>query len=56
MVVDTVGFNEAFWINRGQVPHTSQLHLIEKYTRTSLDTMRYELPDRALVYELTKIH
>ena len=43
LVVDTVGFNEDFWIDRGQVPHTSQLHLIEKYTRTALDTMRYEL-------------
>jgi hypothetical protein len=43
MVVDTVGFNEGFWIDRGQLPHTSQLHLIEKYTRTALDTMRYEL-------------
>ncbi len=43
MVVDTVGFNEDFWIDRGQVPHTSQLHLIEKYTRTALDTMQYEL-------------
>jgi hypothetical protein len=43
MVVDTVGFNERFWIDRGQLPHTDKLHLIEKYTRTSLDTMRYEL-------------
>ena len=43
LVVDTVGFNEDFWIDRGQVPHTNQLHLIEKYTRTALDTMRYEL-------------
>ena len=43
LVVDTVGFNEDFWIDRGQVPHTSQLHLTEKYTRTALDTMRYEL-------------
>jgi hypothetical protein len=43
LVVDTVGFNEGFWIDRGQLPHTSQLHLIEKYTRTALDTMRYEL-------------
>jgi hypothetical protein len=43
LVVDTVGFNEGFWIDRGQMPHTSQLHLIEKYTRTALDTMRYEL-------------
>jgi len=42
-VVDTVGFNEAFWIDRGQLPHTEKLHLVEKYTRTSLGTMRYEL-------------
>jgi hypothetical protein len=43
LVVDTIGFNEGFWIDRGQLPHTSQLHLIEKYTRTALDSMRYEL-------------
>jgi hypothetical protein len=43
LVVDTVGFNEDFWIDRGQLPHTSQLHLIEKFTRTKLDTMKYEL-------------
>lgn len=42
-VVDTVGFNESFWIDRGQIPHTEKLHLVEKYTRTALDTMRYEL-------------
>jgi hypothetical protein len=41
--VDTVGFNEGFWIDRGQLPHTDKLHLIEKYTRTALDTMKYEL-------------
>ena len=43
LVVDTIGFNEGFWIDRGQLPHTDQLHLIEKYTRTALDTMKYEL-------------
>jgi len=43
MVVDTVGFNENFWIDRGQLPHTTQLHLVEKYTRTALDSMKYEL-------------
>ena len=43
LVVDTVGFNERFWIDRGQLPHTDQLHLVEKYTRTSMDTMKYEL-------------
>jgi len=43
LVVDTVGFNEGFWLDRGQLPHTDRLHLIEKYTRTALDTMKYEL-------------
>jgi len=43
LVVDTVGFNEGFWLDRGQLPHTAQLHLIEKYTRTSMGSMRYEL-------------
>jgi hypothetical protein len=43
LVVDTIGFNEGFWIDRGQLPHTDRLHLIEKYTRTGLGAMRYEL-------------
>jgi len=43
LVVDTIGFNEGFWIDRGQLPHTDKLHLIEKYTRTALDAMKYEL-------------
>jgi hypothetical protein len=43
LVVDTIGFNEGFWIDRGQLPHTEQLHLVEKYTRTSVGSMRYEL-------------
>jgi hypothetical protein len=43
LVVDTVGFNEGFWIDRGQLPHTDQLHLIERYTRTAVGAMRYEL-------------
>ena len=43
LVVDSIGFNEGFWIDRGQLPHTEQLHLLEKYTRSSLATMRYEV-------------
>ena len=42
-VVDTVGFNERMWIDRGQAPHTEKLHLIEKFTRTDMNTMTYEL-------------
>jgi hypothetical protein len=43
LVVDSIGFNEGFWIDRGQLPHTEQLHLLEKYTRTSVGSMRYEV-------------
>jgi hypothetical protein len=43
LVVETVGFNEGFWMDRGQLPHTEQLRLLEKFTRTSAGTMRYEL-------------
>jgi hypothetical protein len=43
LVVDTIGFNEGFWIDRGQLPHTDKLHLLEKYTRTSVGSMRYEV-------------
>lgn len=42
-VVDSIGFNERFWIDRSQLPHTDRLHLIEKYTRTAYNQMKYEL-------------
>jgi hypothetical protein len=42
-VVDTVGFNEKMWIDRGQAPHTEKLHIIEKFTRTDMNTMAYVL-------------
>jgi hypothetical protein len=43
LVVDTVGFNEGFWFDRSGLPHTNQLHTIERFTRADLDTLRYEL-------------
>lgn len=42
-VVDTIGFNDKMWIDRGQAPHTEKLHLIEKFTRTDMNSMTYEL-------------
>ena len=36
LVVDTVGYNEGFWIDRGAAPHTDQLHTVEKFTRTDI--------------------
>jgi hypothetical protein len=43
LVIDTVGFNEGFWLDRRGSPHTTQLHTIEKLTRTSFDIIKYEL-------------
>jgi len=42
-VVDTKGFNEKFWFSNGGLPHTEQLHLIERFTRTDMDTLKYEV-------------
>jgi hypothetical protein len=43
LVIDTVGFNENFWIDRGQTPTTDRLHTIERLTRKSLGTMDYAI-------------
>ena len=43
LVIDTVGFNERFWLARTGVPHTSQLHLTERISRPSFDRLRYEV-------------
>jgi hypothetical protein len=43
LVVETTGFNEGFWFDRSGLPHTDQLRTIEKFTRLTLDTLRYEL-------------
>jgi len=43
LVIDSVGYNEKFWIDRGQHPHTEKMHMIEKLTRTDMNTIRYEV-------------
>jgi hypothetical protein len=43
LVVDTVGFNEKFWFTNGGLPHTEALHLTERFTRTDLDSLRYQV-------------
>jgi hypothetical protein len=43
LVIDTVGFNDKFWMDRQGTPHTDQLHMIEKLTRTDYNTMKYEV-------------
>jgi hypothetical protein len=41
--VDTRGFNEDFWFTNGGLPHTDRLKLLERFTRTDFDTLRYEV-------------
>jgi hypothetical protein len=42
LVVDSVGYNEKNWIDMVGDPHTDMLHVIERFTRTDLYTLRYE--------------
>ena len=41
LVVETRGLNEKFWIDTRGTPHTSQLKMTERFTRSDMDTMRY---------------
>jgi hypothetical protein len=43
LIVDSVGFNEKFWMTAGGLPHTEALHLIERFSRPNLNTLRYEV-------------
>jgi len=43
LVVETRGFNEDFWFTNGGLPHTDRLSLIERFSRPTLDTLRYEV-------------
>jgi hypothetical protein len=42
LVVDVTGFNDQTWFDRAGNFHSDALHVIERYTRTSPDVMRYE--------------
>lgn len=43
LVIDTIGFNEKFWLSREGVPHTSRLHTVERISRPDFDTLQYEI-------------
>jgi len=43
LVVESVGYNEKFWLTSGGLPHTESLHLTERFTRTDLNTLKYEV-------------
>jgi hypothetical protein len=41
LVIDSIGFNERFWLTREGIPHTFALHLVERITRTERYNLRY---------------
>ena len=43
LLVDTVGYNEGFWMDRRGLPTTEKLHTLEKFTRTNDIVMRYDV-------------
>jgi len=43
LVVDSVGFNEEFWLDRRGLPHTEQLHTIERFTRINKAAIDYKI-------------
>jgi hypothetical protein len=42
LVVDVTGFNDRTWFDRSGNFHSDELHVVERYTRTSPDVMWYE--------------
>jgi hypothetical protein len=43
LVVESEGYNEKFWFQRGGLPHTDALHLTERFSRPDYDTLKYEV-------------
>ena len=43
LVVDNIGFNERFWMDREGSPHTEKLHFIERFTRLNMNVIKYEV-------------
>lgn len=43
LVVDSVGYNEEFWLDRRGLPHTEQLHTVERFLRTDKNTIDYKI-------------
>ena len=43
LVIDTVGYNERFWLDRMGAPHTERLHTVERITRTDKNFLQYTM-------------
>lgn len=43
LVIDRVAFNENIWLDQAGHPHSSQLHVVERYKRPSLGKLEIEI-------------
>jgi len=43
LVVDTVGYNDQFWFSFEGHPHSTELHTIERFTRTDMNTLQWDI-------------
>ena len=43
LLVDSIGYNEKFWFLAAGLPHTEALHLMERFTRTDMNTLKYDV-------------
>ncbi len=43
LVIDSIGFNDKTWIDRAGLPHSDQLHVIERVTRPEHDKLRVDI-------------
>jgi hypothetical protein len=43
LVVDSIGYNERFWLDRRGLPHTDKMHTIERFTRTHQNAIDYQI-------------
>ena len=58
LVVDTVGYNDKFWFDSRGTPHTTQLHTIERFTRTNYGTLvnDFTLDDPGAFSKVVQLH
>ena len=42
LVADVTSFSDSTWLDAAGNHHSDELHVVERYTRTSLDTLTYE--------------
>jgi hypothetical protein len=43
LVVDSIGFNDKSWLGIAALPHTANMHIRERWTRTTMGTMTVEV-------------